>query len=90
MARVEVPELGKSEARGQGGGAADALYELGLAYCVGRGVDADVIEAHKWFNLAALKGSAAAREYRAELAREMSKTEIADAQRRARQWLQQH
>ena len=39
-------------------GDADALYDLGMAYSTGSGgVDVDLIEAHKWFNLAALNGS---------------------------------
>ena len=39
-------------------GDVDALYELGVAYSTGSdGVDVDLIEAHKWFNLAALNGS---------------------------------
>ncbi|MEZ5773755.1 MAG: hypothetical protein R3D33_03290 [Hyphomicrobiaceae bacterium] len=68
----------------------DALYELGLMYCTGRGVAADLVAAHKWFNLAALKGNAAAKTYRAEIAREMTKAEIAEAQRLAREYLKGH
>ena len=65
-----------------------ALYELGVAYSTGsRGVDVDLIEAHKWFNLAALNGSAQAQECRADIAEEMSAREIAEAQRQARAWL---
>lgn len=72
------------------GGAADALFELGLAYCSGRDVEVDLIEAHKWFNLAALRGNAEAKHYRTELAAEMSRAEIGQAQRRAREWLAVH
>ena len=65
-----------------------ALYELGVAYSTGsRGVDVDLIEAHKWFNLAALNGSVQAQECRADIAEEMSAREIAEAQRQARSWL---
>ena len=65
-----------------------ALYELGVAYSTGsRGVDVDLIEAHKWFNLAALNGSVQAQECRADIAEEMSAGEIAEAQRQARAWL---
>ena len=65
-----------------------ALYELGVAYSTGTGgVEIDVIEAHKWFNLAALNGSALAQEARADIAEEMSAREIAAAQRQARAWL---
>ena len=69
-------------------GDADALYELGVAYSTGTaGIEVDLIEAHKWFNLAALNGSGEAQSCRAEVAEEMSAREIAEAQRRAREWL---
>ena len=73
------------------GSRADALLELGLIYCAGReDVAIDLISAHKWFNLAALGGNAEAKGYRMEIAREMSKREIAEAQRQAREWLARH
>ena len=69
-------------------GNADALYELGVAYSTGSsGIDVDLVEAHKWFNLAALNGSGRGQESRAEIAEEMTAREIAEAQRRAREWL---
>ena len=71
-------------------GAADALFELGLAYCSGRDGEVDFIEAHKWFNLAALRGNREAKHYRSELASEMTRAEIGQAQRRAREWLAVH
>ena len=65
-----------------------ALYELGIAYSTGSGgVGVDLIEAHKWFNLAALNGSVEAQECRADIAEDMSAREIAEAQRQARAWL---
>jgi TPR repeat protein len=71
-------------------GDANALYELGVAYSTGiNGVDVDLVEAHKWFNLAALNGSERGQESRAEIADEMSVREIAEAQRQARAWLSQ-
>jgi hypothetical protein len=69
-------------------GDVQALYELGIAYSTGSGgVAVDFIEAHKWFNLAALNGSAVAQECRADIAEDMSAREIAEAQRQARAWL---
>lgn len=69
-------------------GDVDALYELGVAYSTGsNGILVDLIEAHKWFNLAALNGSERGQESRAEIAEEMSAREIAEAQRQARAWL---
>ena len=71
------------------GGDVDALFGLGVAYSTGApGVDVDLVEAHKWFNLAALNGSARGQECRAEIADEMSAREIAQAQKQARAWLQ--
>ena len=66
------------------------LYRLGLIYSTGEGETANLVEAHKWFNLAAMMGSEAAKQYRGDLAREMSSTDIAAAQRAARQWLLEH
>lgn len=68
-------------------GAPDALFELGLMYCSGRDVDLDLVEAHKWFNLAAMRGNDEAKHYRQELSSEMTKAEIAAAQKRAREWM---
>lgn len=71
-------------------GSADACYDLGIAYSCGTGgMDVDLIEAHKWFNLAALGGNEEAQYCRADVAEEMSGREIAEAQRLARAWLAQ-
>ena len=61
------------------------LYKLGLIYSTGQ--DVDYVQAHMWFNLAASRGSEAAKESRRELADMMSKDLVAEAQRRAREWL---
>ncbi|MBL8564412.1 MAG: SEL1-like repeat protein [Hyphomicrobiaceae bacterium] len=90
MARFEFAPRDVAEFAGQGGSAADALYELGLMYCTGRDVDLDMIEAHKWFNLAALRGNDDAKRFRQEISRDMTRAEIASAQKRARQWLATH
>jgi TPR repeat protein len=69
-------------------GDVDALFELGVTYSTGRGgVAVDLVEAHKWFNLAALSGSIRGQECRAEISLEMTAREIAEAQRQARSWL---
>lgn len=68
----------------------DALYELGLMYCTGRAGRLDIVEAHKWFNLAAMRGNADARRMRVELSSEMTRGEVARAQRLAREWLSTH
>jgi TPR repeat protein len=54
-------------------GDVNALYELGVAYSTGTGgVEIDFVEAHKWFNLAALNGSTRGQQCRAEIAVEMT------------------
>ena len=69
-------------------GDVDALFELGVTYSTGRGgVMVDLIEAHKWFNLAALSGDTRSQACRADIAIEMTAREIAEAQRQARSWL---
>ena len=69
-------------------GSIDALYDLGVAFSTGsHGVACDMIEAHKWFNIAASKGHEEAAWCRADISDEMSVREISEAQRRARQWL---
>jgi uncharacterized protein len=70
-------------------GSASAYFDLGVAYSTGSGgVDVNLVEAHKWFNLAALNGNEEAMYCRAEISDEMTAREIADAQRQARAWLQ--
>lgn len=89
MARVEFGSHEHIEPSALSAGA-DALYELGLMYSAGRDVDLDLVAAHKWFNLAALRGNEDARVRRQEIARDMSRTDIAKAQRLARHWLSQN
>ena len=89
MAILDYDALTQFESEAQKG-RADALYNLGLAYSTGQGVEVDYVAAHKWFNLAALKGNNEAKRYRGEISREMSPTEIAEAQRMARDWMSIH
>lgn len=65
-----------------------AYYDLGVAYSTGsHGVSCDLIEAHKWLNLAASQGHEEAAWCRADVSEEMTAREIAEAQRRAREWM---
>ena len=86
MARFEIAD-GQAGTGALGMDSSEALYELGLSYATGRGRACDLIQAHKWFNLSALRGNDAAKRYRAEISAELSKAEIAVAQRMAREWL---
>jgi TPR repeat protein len=68
----------------------DVLFDLGLMFSTGRDGVIDLVAAHKWFNLAALKGRGDAVQQRRELAALMSDAEIAMAQREARAWMTAH
>src|SRR6266436_5897433 len=65
----------------------DVLFERGLYWASGRSGVVNLVAAHKWFNLAALKGRSDAIALRREVAEMMSDTEIAAAQRDARAWM---
>ncbi|PLX36937.1 MAG: hypothetical protein C0606_13405 [Hyphomicrobiales bacterium] len=77
-------------ALGQEDASGDILFRLGMNYSTGRNGTSDLVEAHKWFNLAAMKGKREAVCYRQEIAAEMSSSEVAEAQRAAREWLRLH
>jgi TPR repeat protein len=66
------------------------MFALGMICSSGREGSADLVTAHKWFNLAAMKGDAEAARLRREVAAEMSDSEIGQAQRAARDWLKAH
>ncbi|MDP9057708.1 MAG: hypothetical protein M3N34_10375 [Pseudomonadota bacterium] len=69
-------------------GDADACFDLGVLYSTGgHGIDGDLVEAHKWFNLASMAHHEDAKTCRADISEEMTAQEIAEAQRRARQWI---
>jgi TPR repeat protein len=68
----------------------DEFFECGMFYSAGVGVTIDLIEAHKWFNIAAARGHGEAARLRREVAELMSDSEIGQAQRAARDWLKGH
>lgn len=86
MARLDMSMREASESAAQAG-QPDALFELGLLACSGREGTIDLVQAHKWFNLAAMRGNEDAKRYRLDIARDMTKLEIACAQKLAREWL---
>lgn len=65
----------------------DVLLQLGMMCASGRQGPLDLVSAHKWFNLAAHRGSEEGARLRRELADEMSADDVATAQRLAREWL---
>ncbi len=83
MHTADIASMGAS-------GNPDVLYELGILYSTGRAGKLDLVVAHKWFNLAAVKGNKTARDRRQEVAIQMSPVEIATAQKAAREWMTLH
>ena len=65
-------------------------FQRGIFLSSGRSGQVDLIEAHKWFNIAAAGGDRAAAQHRDELAREMTREEVAAALRAARDWITHH
>lgn len=68
----------------------EGCFGLGMVYSAGAGVAVDLVQAHKWFNIAALRGHGDAARLRREIAEQMSDSEIGCAQRAARDWLKSH
>ncbi len=69
--------------------AAQQFFDLGMMCATGSGAG-DLVSAHKWFNLAAMHGNKQAGVLRGEIAAELSESEIAAAQRAARDWVATH
>ncbi len=89
MARFEIYSADMA-IMGEQPASADILFQMGLDSACGRHGATDLVSAHKWFNIAALKGNTNAARYRKEISGEMSPAEIAEAQRSAREWLSMH
>jgi uncharacterized protein len=89
---MTIVEMAEFTPAGLGTGAvsADSMFELGMMYASGREVPVDLVTAHKWFNIAAMKGHDEAAQLRREVAAEMKDAEIGQAQRAARDWLKAH
>ncbi len=68
----------------------ESPYQRAIYFSIGRNGRTDLVEAHKWFNIAAAGGDFTAAERRNELAREMSREEVAAALRAAREWVTHH
>jgi len=78
---VRIEDLATSA----GGGDEIAAFELAMCYASGSGgVAVDLVEAHRWFNVAAACGYQPALEWRHEIAMEMSARQVVDAQKLAR------
>lgn len=86
MAFTEM-EIQEAHAAAVARAGSEDLYKLGLIYATGQGGPIDYVQAHMWFNLAAMKGSKEAKESRKELSSLMSPCEISTAQKAAREWM---
>ena len=80
-------------------GNAEAQYNLGTLYAEGEGVPQDNVLAYMWFNLAAAQGDAGfislsghedAESGKAEIEQQMTREQIAEAQRMSREWIAAH
>ena len=80
-------DIASAREAAQKGGEPEALYKLGLIYSSGQGDQLDFVQAHMWFNLAAMRGVEAAKMSRKELADHMTTTQVAAALKAAREWL---
>jgi hypothetical protein len=69
---------------------AAGCFDLGMIYSAGAGVPVDMVAAHQWFNIAAMRGHKDAAALRREIAAQMSDSDIGRAQRAARDWLKDH
>src|SRR4051812_46694899 len=79
MARFELND-GDRAMLGEASASAETYFNLGMMYSSGSNVPIDYVMAHKWFNLAAMKGNREAVRLRQEIAGEMSDSDIAAAQ----------
>ncbi len=86
MARLALNEF-EAGYLGQTADEGDLFFDLGMMYATGRSVAVDLVAAHKWFNLACLRGKQAAKSYREEIAQELSQSQLALALQSARAFL---
>ncbi len=86
MARQDCENYGV-DGGGSNAQTSEGLLRLGMQYATGSGVEPDLVAAHKWLNIAAIRGNPDALRHRREIAAEMTKAEIDEALRQARAWL---
>ena len=69
-------------------GSSNAYFNLGVIYSTGAdGVEADLIEAHKWFNIAGVNGNATGKKNADIIEKKMQPVQIITAIGLAREWL---
>ena len=67
-------------------GVAIAQNNLARKYAAGKGVPEDDVEAYAWFSIAAAQGEEHAKDFKARISRLMSQSQIAEAQKRSREY----
>ena len=65
-------------------GNADPQFLLGVMYALGRGVLEDSVAAYAWWNIASTNGNSDARSNKDKLAKQMTREQIAEAQKLSR------
>ena len=68
-------------------GLANAQYNLGVMYANGNGVPEDNVVAYMWLNLAAAQGHEDAKTNKGVVSEDMTKEQIAEAQKLSREWM---
>jgi TPR repeat protein len=63
-----------------------AMFILGRLYHTAHGVPHDLVRAHMWYNLATAHGYEDGKKWRDRIADDMSASQIAEAQKLAREW----
>ena len=87
MARFDIQDSTLACADIAGVVNAEVLFHMGILAAAGRNGQVRHVEAHKWFNLAAMKGIGEAADYRQEIAAQMTKDQVREALKGAREWL---
>jgi len=67
-------------------GHGQAMFVLGRLYHTAHGVPHDLVRAHMWYNLATAHGYDEGKKWRDRLADDMSPSQVAEAQKLAREW----
>ena len=71
-------------------GIAVAQTNLELMYDNGLGVEQDYVQAHKWYNIAGTNGDETGRKSKDDVEKQMNPDQIAEAQRLAKEWMEEH
>jgi TPR repeat protein len=69
---------------------ASAQTNLALMYVKGLGVPKDYVMAHMYWNIAAVSGNTIAIENRGLIEKDMTSSQLAEAQKLAREWMSKH